>query len=263
MKNIKALLIGLVVCLSTTAIGGSITYAKERPSEDIIIKHVEPKFSSDGPNDSHQLFAKQALNIIRNDKGSDVLKPIENNISVMLEHCDKPDKDEADNFFAYHFYNPYTKKNYLPSFLNASNITGLDKFKEHMKKAVNYYKKDKNKSMEELGRAIHFLEDINVPHHAANLIAGLSTHSEYEKYISKNNSKFFVQTSSLYDEYKDKNFETYYASIFNDCAKNAYSYKDKANSKNKEDWNKAAVPTIKMGQETIASLIYRFLIEVR
>lgn len=262
MRNFKALLIGMAVCVTTVIITGNITYAKENENDNIV-KHVEPKFSSDGPNDSHQLFAKQGLRIIENDKGKDVLKPIENNINLILEHCDKPDKDEAENFFAHHFYNPYTKKNYLPSFLNASNITGLDRFKEHMDNAVSYYKKDKSSAMKELGRAIHYLEDINVPHHAANLIAGLSTHSQYEKYVSENNRNFFVETSSLYEKYMDKNFKAYCEYIFNDCAKNSYCYKDKANSKNKEDWNKAAAPTTKMAQETIASLIYRFLQEVK
>lgn len=261
MKNLKALLIGMAVCVTTVIMTGNITYAKG-PEKDSTMRHVEPKFSSDGPNDSHQLFAKQALIIIKNDKGDDLLKPIEKNVNLMLDHCDKPDKDEAENFFAHHFYNPYTKKNYLPSFLNASNITGLDRFKEHMDKAVNYYKKDKSSAMKELGRAIHYLEDINVPHHSANLIAGLSTHSQYEKYISENNSNFFVETSDLYDKYMDKNFKEYCVSIFNDCAKNSYSYKDKANSKDSREWEKAAIPTTRMAQETIASLIYRFLQEV-
>lgn len=109
---------------------------------------------------------------------------------------------------------------------------------------------------------MHFLEDVNVPHHASNLIAGLSSHSQYEEYISKNNELFFINTSGAYDKYVDYDFYEYCTAIFDECAENAYSYKDLANTYDSGAWNIAATETLKVGQENMAALLYRFIKEV-
>lgn len=258
MKKTKKLILTVVAGLMLASIGGQATFAQEVVSKT----HVPETLSSHGPNDSHEQFAGQALKILENDKGSEAVQIYRDSKTLLLQYCDKPDSDEADYAFAYHFYNPYTKKNYLPSFLPASNTTGMTKFQEHMKNAVSNYNLNKTYSMEELGRAIHFLTDINVPHHAANLIAGLSSHTQYESYISKNNSLFFVNTSNAYDKYSSYGFNDYCTAIFDECAKNAYEYRSVRDSYDSSDWEKAARPTLKLAQEDIASLLYRFEKEV-
>ncbi|MBD7913139.1 MULTISPECIES: zinc dependent phospholipase C family protein [Clostridium] len=258
MKKSKKLILTIVTSVIMIFTAGQAVSAQEVNTQDYVPKTL----SSNGPNDSHEQFVGQALKIIENDKGSNAVIFYNDNKKLLLEYCDKPDSDEADYAFAYHFYNPYTNKNYLPAFLSASKITAMTKFKEHMGNAVESYNSNKTYSMEQLGRAIHFLTDVNVPHHASNMIAGLSSHSQYEKYISKNNSLFFVNTSDAYDKYSDYSFDQYCTEILNECAKNAYSYKAVCNSYDSSEWEKAARPTLKLAQENIASLLYRFEKEV-
>lgn len=261
MDMVKPFIIAIIVFVITIGLKSSIAYAKGKRSGKLV---REFKFFSGGPSNSHQLFARQALDILRNDKGYDIFKIIDaNSMNIMLAYCDKPDEDETNIFFAYHFYNPFTKRNFLPRFMKSSKITGLTKFQEHMKNALNYYKKEQDQAMKELGRAIHFLEDINVPHHAANLIPLLSNHHRFENYVNKNNKKFIVETSSWYNKYEDKSFQNYCVAIYEACAKNSYLYKDMANSSKKEDLRISAAETTKFAQEIMASLIYRFLIEVK
>jgi len=220
---------------------------------------AQASLASGGPSESHQQFTGQALKILTNDKGSTVAKSLNDNKSLLLEYCDKPDSDEASYVFAYHFYNPYNKENYLPSFLSASKTTAMTKFQEHIKNAANNYKSNRSYSIQELGRALHFLEDINVPHHAANLIAGLSTHSKYESYVNDNDSLFFINTSTAYNKYSNYDLYSYCTAIFDECAKNAYSYKDLANSSDTSNWKTAATATLKLGQEDMAALLYKFM----
>ena len=227
--------------------------------EKVSASTAQASLTSGGPTESHQQFTGQALKILTSDKGSTVAKSLNDNKALLLEYCDKPDSDENGYIFAYHFYNPYKKLNYLPSFLDASKVTALTKFQEHMKNAVINYNSNKNYSIQELGRALHYLEDINVPHHAANLIAGLSSHSSYESYVNDNDSLFFINTSNAYSKYSSYEFNAYCTAIFDECAKNAYSYKDLANTYTTSNWKTAATNTLKLGQEDMAALLYRFI----
>lgn len=217
---------------------------------------------SNGANNSHEEFTKQSLKILQNDKGQAVSAFYSKYKNTLLEYCVKPDKDEIGYAFAYHFYDPNSNKNYLPSAVPASKTTALVKFKDHMKNAVNNYKTNKEFSMQELGRALHFLEDVNVAHHAANLIGGITSHTQYEKYIDKDETKYFVSTSNAYNKFSNYNFENYYIALFNECARYANSFKDTAKSYKEADWDKVARPTLKLCQEDMASLLYRFEKEV-
>lgn len=145
--------------------------------------------------------------------------------------------------------------------MSQSKITALTKFKEHSLNAINNYKTNKTYAMQELGRASHFLEDVNVPYHAANMIAVLSTHSQYESYVEKHQNEYATNTSTKYNNYDSESFTEYCSDILNDCAKNAYSYKDTV-KKGKKAWSPVANNTVKYAQEYLAAFYYRFLKEV-
>lgn len=279
MKRFKNYLLVISILVFTIVVNTSMAYCEEITNEDFIgcdststdcfqevinYDFISPqgKFASGGPNESHQTFARQALKILSNDKGAEVAKPLNDYSNIILEYVDKPDKDEREYAFAQHFYNPYTYRNFLPSSLQASSITAWSKFDFHLKNSIKNYNKNRTYSMQELGRALHFLEDVNVPHHAANLVAVLSTHSQYEKYINKYNGTFLIESSLDYDKYSDSNFESFSRLLFDECAKYAYSYKDLANSLDKDNWDIAAKATIKKAQENIPALFYRYLKEV-
>ena len=77
-----------------------------------------------------------------------------NDISTLIEYSAMPDKDETDGAFKYHFYNPATNRNF-----RGEHITALTKLEEHY-----VYAAEKN-DYQQLGRALHFLVDLNTPVH--------------------------------------------------------------------------------------------------
>jgi len=80
--------------------------------------------------------------------------------NIILEYCVKPDSDENDHAYLWHFYNPATRKNY-----KGGRISALTKFIQHWEKSKGA---DTSKeSFEELGRSIHFLEDLCTPVHSS------------------------------------------------------------------------------------------------
>lgn len=99
-----------------------------------------------------------------------------------------PDKDEIGNTFAGHFYNPDTQKNWAGSKTNTAKTNA----QSHYNNAYNKLKTNVNMSvnsdefayvLEELGRALHYIQDASQPHHANNKVAIITNHSDYEKYV--------------------------------------------------------------------------------
>lgn len=113
----------------------------------------------------------------------------------LIESCILPDEDEAQNGFSCHFYNPVTEKCFLGTEDSAKN-----RFLWHLS---NYCLKGKK---EELGRAIHFLEDICTPVHtqyqdAVDAAIRLKFHIDFEKKLDS-----FLENSSGYDDWKTLRF---------------------------------------------------------
>ncbi len=99
-----------------------------------------------------------------------------------------PDIDETDWGFAAHFYDPDSGKN----FLGQDDPTAKTRTASHYNIAYNILSSnfhmdllsdDFARVMEELGRALHYLQDLCVPHHASNKIAVLTNHSDFEEYV--------------------------------------------------------------------------------
>ncbi|URZ18751.1 phospholipase C [Clostridium felsineum] len=218
-------------------------------------------FTSDGAKGTHEFITGHAMAILGNDKGANLEKLITNYEPIVKQYCDQPDKDENQWAFAYHFYDPYTNKNYLPSILPASKITALTKFEEHACNAVASYKTDRTYSMQELGRACHFLEDVNVPYHSANMIAVLTTHSQYEQFVQDHQADYAINTTDKYNNYYSEDFNSYCNDILNDCAKYSYSFKDQVKSSS-DSWDSVANVTVKYAEGYVAAFFYRFLHEV-
>lgn len=153
---------------------------------------VQPLWQSgsDGNLATHELITMQALLCFINDYGFYNISGTEAlAITLTLAAASSlPDKDEIGNAFAGHFYNPDTQKNWAGSKTNTAKTNA----EAHYKKAYDKLKTNVNMSvnsddfayvMEELGRALHYIQDASQPHHANNKVAVLSNHSDYEKYV--------------------------------------------------------------------------------
>lgn len=88
-----------------------------------------------------------------------------------------PDKNDWITLYAGHFYDPDTGKN----FLNSDALTARTNAHENYNKALtNYQQGNRAEAIKYLAHSIHFIQDVGVPHHAANYIAGASNHSDFE-----------------------------------------------------------------------------------
>lgn len=124
----------------------------------------------------------------------------------------------------------------------------------------------------DLGKAVHYMSDINEPHHAANVPAGInSPHSPFEKLAEKVKYDYKIETLGCTTKGVDyafganKEYVTdFVTTLANECgrfAKDMYSSHAKM-SNTTEDWKYAIDNCIKRTQRAIAILIYRFLKEV-
>lgn len=128
-----------------------------------------------------------AYSILNNDIGSfanSALSEVAFVLSLSLASV-LPDKEPLERFqlFRGHFYDPDTNKKYA----GFSNNTAKTNAVKHYEKALEYAEDGDTESMiEHLGKCLHFVQDSNEPHHAANIDAldinyGAS-HGEFEDY---------------------------------------------------------------------------------
>lgn len=158
---------------------------------------VQPLWKSDGDKKAegqqiatHQLITLEALNTylasfsLPDANGTTTLA-----IALYLAAASAlPDEDEKDGgTFSGHFYNPD-----IGYGTNVFKKSAKDNIEEHYATAyqslhahphVDLDSEEFAVALEYLGRALHYIQDVCEPHHAANLIAGVSTHLTFESYV--------------------------------------------------------------------------------
>ena len=108
---------------------------------------------------THKLITEQAINdIILEIGGTELIN--ESPKQIIIKGALAPDEDETDGTFKYHFYNPATRKNF-----KGERISALTQCITHFGYALELYSINLKKSLDELGRAVHYIEDLNTPVH--------------------------------------------------------------------------------------------------
>lgn len=134
----------------------------------------------DGP--THKYVTEKAIELFAKMDDSHKKFYTDSAVKTIMEYCTMPDEDEIEGMYKDHFYNIATEHNFM-----GEKMSALVKFKQHYKKALTCYKANKtNECWDELGRAIHFLEDLCTPVHAGydqplDAIHKLSLHVDFEK----------------------------------------------------------------------------------
>ena len=213
---------------------------------------LQPQWVSGGTNHTHQYITSVALSILKNDQGSNIMSSTY--ASTIMQGADLPDKDEIGFLFAGHFFDPYTQEN----FLGSKTDTAFTNFMEHYDEAVSLYSTDRTSAFTELGRALHYLQDVSEPHHASNLDATISNHSEFEKYADEHRASYYTYTMSN-DSY-EYGLNTDEGSMFFNFAYYAYDFADDAQVTSK--YNSVASDTMKKAQRNTACILWRFGNEV-
>lgn len=284
-----ALCFTLTLCTSPVS-AKSLTVIKPA----VRIGHVSKPFWGSGGSyteqsttHAHQLIGMKAINILNSDWGTSAASLLNDHMDTFLVYCNKPDEIEND-FYTYlgHFYDPDTGKNYL----YLSTPTAMSRFKSHADNAKALFLKAQNESdtdtknqlvdqsFQELGMAVHYLEDMTNSYHADNKIGGLTYHTQYEDYIDSliesdtDYESFTAVSSNLYNEYSDKNFDAYMQSFGDDSARFAKSYYGMASATTRSyliitkpdysKWTLAGEITIKKAEQEVAAFLYRYLQEI-
>lgn len=223
---------------------------------------------------THRFITSQGILILKKDKGDVVDKLYEENgAQIIMDYSVKPDFDENDGGigvlggFRGHYYDPSTAKNFMGEKDNTANT----RFCDHYNKAVSYYKNgDKEQAWQELGRALHYLQDLSSPHHAGNLPnlkgpkGNTLTHADYEAWVDRHNLKYTVESApkETYD-YVQKNTTW---QIGHEMAVNAKAnlYRVKSWYYELDDRNKrtATNNTLPKAQRASAGILYKFLKDV-
>ena len=224
--------------------------------------------------------------ILKNDKGASSYNKINESVwdgmkyvsamTVIADFAVDADNmfSENDNFtFAGHFYGA-NGKNYL----GQSDPTAYTRFNNHYYNAkVHYSSVNKYQAYRSLGLALHYLADLCVPHHADNLIYGLSYHADYEAWVNSRYSSYTVTSnpSSSYDYVKTSTFKAMadsWSGLARAQVPNANAYKQDGlqwngygyepryiwDSKNAGIATNDCLPRAQRGS---AAILYRFLVD--
>lgn len=232
---------------------------------------IQPRWGSGDPEKdktgSHEMITAQACSILATDKGffsKDAIESFAMALTISLASI-QPDKDEVGTLFAGHFYHAIDGDNYLGSKSN----TALTNCRSHYNAAVSAAKRnDKAKAMEEIGRALHYLQDAGQPHHAANITVANISHKLFEDQIdanidtyinlitSVNNHNFHYSTAQYTYSSAAANSVDY---LVKSTSIIAYGYRTEVNNAlNKSKWDFVARITVPNSIAFSALLMYKF-----
>lgn len=268
-KKLKKLLLSVALTFTITGTTASTSFAWDS-REDV------------NTMDTHKTIATQALEMIRNDKCSDV--NIKSNLDKLQEHLNSfkkgavaPDFGDVGidrDYYLYqdHFYNPDTGKNFTSSGLYPLYEipdTAESQTRNYVGQAIaSWNDGNYDKSAYLLGKAMHYFADLNEPHHASNLTGGVGTaHTKFETFAEEQKNNYKISSvganSSVYTDNSELRFDKFLTAQSYNYAKIAKSNSSLAGLSNSwDDWYKALDVTLKNGQKGCASVIYRFLQEV-
>lgn len=170
---------------------------------------VQPLWKSDGSliesgqqMATHQLITLEAMLLFITENG--FFYNVDSSQQLMLalylaSASALPDKDETSDAFAWHFYDPDTGMNYRnQNSPTARTQAGAHYYSSYAKLNTNVnmdvYGDDFTYVLKELGCALHYLQDVCEPHHAANKTAYNSNHMVFETHV-ENHINAYLDTA--------------------------------------------------------------------
>ena len=221
-------------------------------------EQISPQWSSGNKDEAnpgtHGYITEVAYDLLRDDKVP-AYRFYSGQKTNLIRGSILPDVDETSlGLFVWHFYGENGKS------FNGSSTTAYTKCIEHYNEAVDLYKSgSKSSAMEELGRALHYLQDVNVPHHAMNAVAVLTNHTQFEAYVEGHQESYEVTgtTPSLYTDANNS-----LGTIIDDYAEVARGWYDEATSSNESEKDRAAGVCVRNSQRATVTVLYKFMIDV-
>lgn len=220
---------------------------------------VSPNWTSAGDMNTsvHKKLTNQGFYILFSDKGNSVSnirgKYSQTALANIFSGCVAPDDNETDG-------DSYVGHYCSPTLLNkngGNNPTAYTRFNDHYYEAkINYTQRNYENAYAELGQAIHYLEDMNSPPHAALIIG--QPHWDYEKFVRDDwRDNLYWENSAPSNTYSfmcNSTFSAISQSLTGTTVKNAtycVTYFSTADT----------MEHLKRTQRAVAGLGYRFLID--
>jgi len=211
-------------------------------------------------NDTHPYVTEVAANVLIDTLGSDYASFYTDDVIEALMDASKlPDEDETDGMNKWHFYNPNTGKNF-----RGESVTALSKFTSHYDDAVEYYLDgQEDDAWESLGRALHYLGDLNTPVHtnSQNLVdagIGALSHWSFEAKCDEIKEDYEVtMTSSSYRYYQNNTVTNIGKSCANMASDNFNAMKNGTASVETVAGN-----SLLNAERAISGILYKFTIDV-
>lgn len=265
MNGIGKPMIAIVFTLSVIAFAsGSITIEPDYIEiVDTILEEyqnpgeVSPQWTSGDPDSenylTHGFITQTATDLLRNNYSPANIF-YNNYRSLLTRGSVLPDFDETNGIYAWHFYGE-NGLNYA-----GGSTTAYTKCIEHYNTAVQLYTAGSaNSAMEELGRALHYLQDVNVPHHAMNKIAAFSNHIAFEQEVEDNMASYALTSMvpAIFTLAQDP-----LGDIIDYFAVEARGWYDHASSSELSQREMAAAVCVRNSQRATITILYKFMSDV-
>ncbi len=133
-----------------------------------------------------------------------------------------PDYDENDWGYAGHFFDPDTWQG-----LNLFYDSAVDSVNNHYYVAFNALRVNPYVNvnsqvftdvLEELGRTLHYVQDVCEPHHASNLSVGVSLHNSFETFVNNRIDTLLPENPTISTTFYQEARSTSVADLTHDAA---------------------------------------------
>ena len=220
---------------------------KQQISSDVDIKWTSDYDEYATSASTHRWITWKAKEILEGDDKTNWYWWANTYRTQLYKGSDDADEDGWPSY-VYHFHDPDTNETYT-----GGSITAADYCENLFEDAVDCFGEDTEQSFYLLGKALHYLQDCNMPHHAANEVWGLSNHTDYENYC--NDMKYDCEYT--YGGYYDwRNFPWYYC---DDAAVYAKArIEDVLDNDDQDEWEYVCRASLRRAQKTSAGLLGEF-----
>lgn len=178
-----------------------------------------------------------------------------------------PDLLETDALtFSGHFYDPDTGKNWTGTTLP----TAKTRAQSHYNSAKTALSRETTPdllgdnfetTLEQLGKALHYMQDVCEPHHAANQTALNSTHTDFELYVDLRINSLMPSVSSISNGFYEYSRQKSAGELAHQASTTGKAVVSYTTEEHREDWSTVGTYCLENAIWHSARLIYKLFYE--
>lgn len=143
-----------------------------------------------GGRSTHQTLMDRILNVLEADGHTDLARYLRENLATLKTGTVRADWTLIDS--GNHYMDPFTGEG-LPGFRSAGELARI-----HVREAETFWRGgDHWSAIEALGRILHLIQDLTVPHHAR--LTPRDFHAEYERWVTDHIKRLPLPEEGIYE----------------------------------------------------------------